>query len=38
MKNNKKEKWVDDYYKKQDQFFPNKQIPRSIRDYYKKNK
>jgi hypothetical protein len=33
-----KEKWVDDYYKRQGQFFPDKQIPRSIKDYYKKRK
>jgi len=33
-----KEKWVEDYYKKQNRFFPDKQIPKSIKDYYKRNK
>jgi hypothetical protein len=29
---------IEAYYKRQDQYFPDKQIPHSIKDYYKKQK
>jgi uncharacterized protein len=29
---------IEAYYKRQEQYFPDKQIPRSIKDYYKKQK
>lgn len=34
----KERKNIEDYYKRQEQYFPDKQIPRSIKDYYKKQK
>jgi uncharacterized protein len=29
---------IEAYYKRQDQYFPDRQIPRSIKDYYKKQR
>ena len=33
-----KQRSIDDYYKKQRQYFSEDEIPQSIKDYYKKNK
>jgi len=37
-KSKKDMKNIEDYYKRQEQYFPNKEIPRSIKDYYKRRK